>query len=367
MTKEDRKEERHILEAWMIIEAIAHRQNLKKYHTSGPTPDMIYNDIKERYGPHFHYGRVKDLLFSLDGDCLFYDYTGGGGYPLYFHFRIHPDFYPEEPIEDPYTEKERTALREYLKDREERRLKAEEKALQRRREREAEKRDEERRRKARRKARPTEIVEPKGWRYIDVEEAKKIILERPSKALILDTETTGLSSYSDDILELSIIDGGGRKLFSERFNSWAKEWEEAEAIHHIRPEDVKDLPHIEERREIVSSFFEGAELLIGYNLPFDLSFIVESGVHIPDGLLFCDVMEDFSTFYGEWADWINEGWGGWKWQKLTTASRYYHISTEGAHGSLKDCEMTREVLLKLADEPVEKRKRPRPDGREDLE
>jgi len=61
--------------------------------------------------------------------------------------------------------------------------------------------------------------------------------------LILDTETTGLGrSGEDDVLELAIVDGLGQVLFDQRLRPLSKtSWPEAQQIHGIAPEMVKEL------------------------------------------------------------------------------------------------------------------------------
>ena len=58
--------------------------------------------------------------------------------------------------------------------------------------------------------------------------------------ICLDTETTGLNHYDDEILQLSIIDGSGAILFSEYVKPVHHEcWTDAEKVNHISPSMVK--------------------------------------------------------------------------------------------------------------------------------
>ena len=47
---------------------------------------------------------------------------------------------------------------------------------------------------------------------------KSVPCENPSRMIVLDLETTGLSNYRDDVLQLSVIDGDGNVLI----NSYVK-------------------------------------------------------------------------------------------------------------------------------------------------
>lgn len=206
------------------------------------------------------------------------------------------------------------------------------------------------RREAREALKPQDIEELYRMEETDCASIATMIEDDPGGVLILDTETTGLSPEDDDILELSIINGSGRIVYSKRFGSWLEEWPEAQRVHGISPEDVKGLPTIETEAAKITGLLRRARAIAGYNVYFDTFFLARSGVRIPK-VPHCDVMEDFAQVYGQWEDWINDGLGGWKWQKLTKAGKHYGISTEGAHGSLRDCEITLGVLKRIAKEP----------------
>ena len=63
--------------------------------------------------------------------------------------------------------------------------------------------------------------------------------------LIFDTETTGIFPDSEEILELAAINGLGEVLFQERFKPEKKKsWPKAQAIHGIKPADVKECKPI---------------------------------------------------------------------------------------------------------------------------
>lgn len=65
--------------------------------------------------------------------------------------------------------------------------------------------------------------------------------------ICLDTETTGLNHYDDEILQLSIIDGSGSILFSEYVKPVRHEcWTDAEKVNHISPSMVYREEYVEE-------------------------------------------------------------------------------------------------------------------------
>lgn len=92
-----------------------------------------------------------------------------------------------------------------------------------------------------------------------------------SKTIVLDVETTGLDPQLDEILQLSIIDENGSILFNEYIKPVRHEsWDEAEAIHHISPETVKDCKTLDEHKETLQKILYDADCIIGYNVSSDL-------------------------------------------------------------------------------------------------
>lgn len=139
----------------------------------------------------------------------------------------------------------------------------------------------------------------------------------PTGAIVLDTETTGLYPYerpneharyygpdvypADEILQLSIMSAhNGRTLFNKKlWPAHHKHWYEAEKIHGIRPIDVRDAPSFYEVREKVQEIIDGARLIIGYNLCFDMEFLEAAGITFDKCKWAIDVMDDFAAHYGE--------------------------------------------------------------------
>ncbi len=92
--------------------------------------------------------------------------------------------------------------------------------------------------------------------------------------IAFDTETTGLSSKYDDILQITIVGQDGAVLL----NTYVKpenctHWEDSEAIHGISPKDVKNAPSAEKVAEVVKKIFDHADKIIGYNVSFDTKMV----------------------------------------------------------------------------------------------
>ncbi len=355
---------------WMVIEAVNRLQRLAR-HRHNPTQTMITREVRERGGEAYTWEAVADVLERLGAQKVLW--RTPGDYYSSVRWRIHPEYIPDESVGgDPYAQDQRARLRSMAEKEEERtaaaRKEAAEKKKERDRERARELAESERtarlRDEARKGADPDrELSRVSNAGELESPEVLRILEEDPGAVFVIDAETTGLSCYSDDVLELSIIDGEGRTVHTSRYGSWLKEWPEAEAVNGIGPEDVEGLPAFESDAARVSGMLRRARVLVGYNVWFDLEFMAAAGVEFP-AVPACDVMEEFAKVYGEWADWIDEGRGGWKWQKLTTAGRHYHIDTAGAHGSLRDCQITLEVLERVAREPEAIRHRAGPGGEE---
>ena len=159
-------------------------------------------------------------------------------------------------------------------------------------------------------------------------------VDNPTRLVCIDVETTGLSEI-DEIVEISIIDGNGGVLVHSLVHPyWMHSWEDAEAVHGISPEQVKDAPYLHELIPTIYAALSSASTCIGYNTRFDLSML-------PDSLCDClsfdviDVMEMFAPIYGEWSDKHED----YKWQSLSTCAAYYKY-TFHAHDSLEDARAT---------------------------
>ena len=160
-----------------------------------------------------------------------------------------------------------------------------------------------------------------------------------SKIICLDVETTGLSFYSDEILQLSIIDGNGKTLFNKYIRpKHTDEWPEAEAIHGISPQMVADKPTIDDHIARINKILADAHLIVGYNSNhFDLSFMSAAGIDIPQNTRKFDVMLEFAPIYGDW----NEYYRDYKWQKLCVCADWYGYQGSGDyHDSLEDVRAT---------------------------
>lgn len=185
---------------------------------------------------------------------------------------------------------------------------------------------------------------------------------KPENIICLDTETTG-NTIKDEILQLSIIDGNGNILFNHLIKPDSKKsWPEAEKVNHIHPYMLlNERPFSAYRLEVIDIIAE-ANMIVGYNLDFDLGFIrrkcKETGEdedyqRLNKALVAAsnkyDVMLIYAPIAAEW----NEYFSDFKWQNLSTcadALGYDWNADNGApHDSLCDCRATLYCFNKLAD------------------
>lgn len=97
--------------------------------------------------------------------------------------------------------------------------------------------------------------------------------------IIFDTETTGLNSQRDEILEIAFIDADGNTLHVGRYKpSRATSWPEAAAVNGIWPEDVADCPPINHDVDLIKRIIENSDEIVGYNVEFDLGFLAALGI-----------------------------------------------------------------------------------------
>lgn len=167
------------------------------------------------------------------------------------------------------------------------------------------------------------------------------------KIFILDTETTGLNE-NDEVLSLSIIDFKGNILFDHLIRpSHRKTWVKAQEIHGISPKDVNNEQLLIDYEEELKPIFCEGNLIVGYNVTFDLEMLEQSGARFQ--CEFFDVMKPYSAVYGAWSDWKQER----KYSKLSACAKHYNYGSFQAHGSLEDTKATAHCFkCMLADEKL---------------
>ena len=121
-----------------------------------------------------------------------------------------------------------------------------------------------------------------------------------SRVVCLDVETTGRYPRIDEVLQVALVRGDGEALLSryvrpERHASWPS----AQRIHGISPSMVEDCPSLLSLRPEIEKVFKDVDLIVGYNVAFDLLFLKEVGISFGNASVF-DVMREFAPVIGRW-------------------------------------------------------------------
>jgi len=165
-------------------------------------------------------------------------------------------------------------------------------------------------------------------------------------AVILDTETTGLSTQ-DEICEISVIDAlTGQPVLDSLIKPTVTMYSTVISIHGITNEMVSSAPAYSEIHEQLMTIFKEKKVII-YNKDFDIKLIRQSAKKYDLTLAakarssFC-AMKWYAEYYGQW----NSYRGSYKWQKLTDAAKQQQIdiSDVTAHRAVSDCEITRRLI-----------------------
>lgn len=112
----------------------------------------------------------------------------------------------------------------------------------------------------------------------NVYNSKQIKEIKTKKIICLDTETTGLES-DDEIISLSIVDINGEQLYDQKFKPVKhSSWLSASKVNNIQPSDVRNCPFYLDKLNEIQKIFDEAELIVGFNLKFDLSFLKDINI-----------------------------------------------------------------------------------------
>lgn len=150
-----------------------------------------------------------------------------------------------------------------------------------------------------------------------------------SRAVILDTETTGMSfvgriSDGHEILQLAIIDDRGTLIHNQYYKPKdIFSWEEAQAIHGISPDLVQDAPALSDHQDKIQQIFDTCDYIGIYNANFDIAFLQDAGFVIEDQKVLC-LMRQLTV-------------GNQSFMPLDEQAERYGYQLSNAHNALDDC------------------------------
>lgn len=164
-----------------------------------------------------------------------------------------------------------------------------------------------------------------------------------SSFVVIDVETTGLSAYNDEIIEISAIrfyDFKPVELFSTLINPGKSIPKKATSVNGITDDMVLNSPTFSQIASALSAFI-GKSNIVGHNLPFDLGFIYRAGL-------------DFTKPAHKYYDTLELS------KSITDSDSYklgdlcedYNIFIDNAHRASADCLATGMLFEKLVEEKL---------------
>ena len=168
--------------------------------------------------------------------------------------------------------------------------------------------------------------------------------------VVFDLETTGISCYNDQVVEISAVKvskGQVVEEFTSLVNPKCPIPYRASMVNGITDEMVKDAPAFD---KVLADFlgFIGDHVLVGHNIhTFDMKFIYRDCEKfwgkVPENN-YVDTLSLARMCLAELGHY-----------KLTDLSEYYVVSTKGSNRALNDCRMNQIIYERLGGE-MEKRK-----------
>ena len=181
-----------------------------------------------------------------------------------------------------------------------------------------------------------------GPRLEDREAAQawaRTVLAEPERAVVVDTETTGLDSGAE-IVQLAVValDGAVRLLTFVRATRPIPR--DATAIHRITDADCAGAPSYREVHPLLAEAI-GGRTVISYNADFDRRMLRQSAAPYrlaPPEVAWACAMHQYARFMNEWDFRRND----YRWHRLPVAPG------AAAHTALGDCLSTLLLLRRMA-------------------
>lgn len=173
----------------------------------------------------------------------------------------------------------------------------------------------------------------------------KLLNEYTEDYVVFDLETTGVSPYNDEVIEISAVKARKGKVveeFSELVNPKRTIPFAASRVNNITDDMVSDAPFFD---EVLRHFLEfvGEDVLVGHNIQsFDMKFIYRDCERYFHQLITNDYVDTLIL--------AKRCFPEWRHRRLGDLADYYGISTRGAHRALADCRMNQRVFELLGKE-----------------
>lgn len=174
-------------------------------------------------------------------------------------------------------------------------------------------------------------------------------LVKSNNFVVLDTETTGV--LDGEICQIAIIEADGTEIINTLVRPSLGIPQSATRIHGITNDGVKNAPSWADVQPKVREILRGRDVVI-YNATFDRKMMHRSDekallppVDYKTEARYWDAMEFYAQYNGEWSEYHQS----YTWKKLTDAATRFGIDTKHAHTALADCNMTLEVIKRMAE------------------
>lgn len=173
----------------------------------------------------------------------------------------------------------------------------------------------------------------------------KLLNEYIEDYVVFDLETTGVSPYNDEVIEISAVKARKGKVveeFSELVNPKRTIPFAASRVNNITDDMVSNAPFFD---EVLRHFLEfvGEDVLVGHNIQsFDMKFIYRDCERYFHQLITNDYVDTLIL--------AKRCFPEWRHRRLGDLANYYGISTQGAHRALVDCRMNQRVFELLGKE-----------------
>jgi DNA polymerase-3 subunit epsilon len=167
--------------------------------------------------------------------------------------------------------------------------------------------------------------------------------------LCIDSETTGLDPKSDRLVELAAVEfrqGEVGRRMGMLLNPGMPIPAGASAVHGISDADVADCPPFAEVAERFLDHVSKAEVLVGYNWPFDAAFLETAcGARWTEAIAGKPIIDALVLVR---FDEVGRFWKGPGRHKLDAVAERLGVPREGkAHRASSDCVLTCRVLWQL--------------------
>ena len=166
-------------------------------------------------------------------------------------------------------------------------------------------------------------------------------------ALLVDTETTGLST-NDEIIQLAILDLDGKVLLNTLLKPTVPISSEAYELHGIGYQSLKNAPNILDIYDDIANLIRN-RYLVAYNAAFDQRLLTQTcnryGLPKFEVAGWYCAMEKYTYFRGK-----HDGEKDYKSQSLTSACTQQNIIVHTAHEAVKDCLLTLELIKSMTNQ-----------------